>query len=331
MNKLAVVDCLLVATSAFLLTGLGLWFLLQTRLAHHIALDVPNNRSLHNAPIPRIGGMILVPVALACTWIAIGAFPALIVSTLILCLISLLDDRFNLPITLRLGAHLLVASWLVSRHLHLPEGLILAVFSVVVIGWLANLYNFMDGVDGLAGGMALIGFSCLGIAAASDGHNLAVLAFSIAAAAAGFLVFNFPPARIFMGDSGSVPLGFLAAAIAAEGLRTALWPIWFPVMVFSPFIVDATVTLLKRIVRGERFWRPHRDHYYQRLVRMGWSHKRTVLTEYILMFCAALLALIGLKLHSSWQWLICAGWFSLLSALMFVVDQRWNRPCTIKN
>jgi UDP-N-acetylmuramyl pentapeptide phosphotransferase/UDP-N-acetylglucosamine-1-phosphate transferase len=325
MASSALTNYFLVAVAAFFLTVGGLWLLLRTGLAHRLALDIPNNRSLHSVPIPRVGGFVIVPVALAVTWVAVGVYPVLILATLILWLLSFLDDRLNLPVALRLGLHLVVASWLVTRNVHLPEGLLLAVFSVLAIGWLANLYNFMDGVDGLAGGMALIGFFSLGMASFAHTPNLAVLSFSIAAAAGGFLFFNFPPARIFLGDSGSIPLGFLAAAIAAEGWRTNIWPFWFPVLVFSPFVVDATFTLLKRLVRGEHFWRAHRDHYYQRLVRMGWSHKRTAVAEYALMGLASLLGIVALDFSAEWQWVVVGLWFMLLLTLMALVDRSWRR------
>src|SRR5690606_10611586 len=138
------------------------------------------------------------------------------------------------------------------------------------------LYNFMDGSDGLAGGMAVIGFGAGGAAAwlAGDaalppGH------LCVAAAAAASLVFNRPPPRTFLGGAGSVPLAFLAAALGSFGWRAGCWPAWFPVLVFAPFVIDATLTLARRIARRERIWQAHRDHYYQRLVRMGWGHRRT--------------------------------------------------------
>jgi UDP-N-acetylmuramyl pentapeptide phosphotransferase/UDP-N-acetylglucosamine-1-phosphate transferase len=95
----------------------------------------------------------------------------------------------------------------------------------------------------------------------------------VAAAAAGFLCFNFHPARIFMGDVGSVPLGFTAGALGLVGWRSGAWPLWFPLLVFAPFILDATVTLLRRALRGEKVWQAHRSHYYQRMVQMGLGHR----------------------------------------------------------
>ena len=113
----------------------------------------------------------------------------------------------------------------------------------------------------------------------------------VAAAGAAFLPFNFPPARLFMGDAGSVPIGFLAAVLSLAGWRDGDWPFWFPVVVFSPFIVDATLTLLKRAGARERIWEAHNKHYYQRLVLAGWKHRRVVLAEYVLMLLSGVTAI----------------------------------------
>jgi UDP-N-acetylmuramyl pentapeptide phosphotransferase/UDP-N-acetylglucosamine-1-phosphate transferase len=151
----------------------------------------------------------------------------------------------------------------------------------------------MDGMDGFSGGMTVIGFGFLGaIALAESAAGLGVLALLIAAAAGGFLVFNYPPARIFMGDVGAVPLGFFAAALAVKGNRDNVMGLWVPVIIFSPFIVDASVVLLRRTLKGDRFWEPHREHYFQRLVLAGWSHRETVHAEYVLMVGWGIVAVI---------------------------------------
>ena len=114
-------------------------------------------------------------------------------------------------------------------------------------------------------------------------HTLVLVCATLAGASLGFLFFNFPPSRIFMGDAGSIPLGFLSAAVGLHGFLTGQWSWWFGFLVFSPFWVDATVTLLKRLLRGERIWHAHREHYYQRLILSGWSHRRTIASYYFLM------------------------------------------------
>jgi UDP-N-acetylmuramyl pentapeptide phosphotransferase/UDP-N-acetylglucosamine-1-phosphate transferase len=191
---------------------------------------------------------------------------------------------------------------------------------------MANLYNFMDGSDGLAGGMALIGFSIYGAAAWLAGSaEFALVNFSIAAAAAAFLVFNFHPARIFLGDAGAVPLGFLAAALGMIGWLQHDWTWWFPVLVFSPFIVDASVTLARRLLRREKVWQAHRDHYYQRLVQLGWGHAKTAISEYALMLASGLLALAALALPAGLQAVLLAVAAAAYLALIALIERAWRR------
>ncbi len=174
--------------------------------------------------------------------------------------------------------------------------------------WMTNLNNFMDGMDGFAGGMAVFGFGTLGLLGhlAGDGYYAAVC-WVIASASAGFLVWNFPPARIFMGDTGSLALGLLAAALSLWADRYGLFPLWLALLVFAPFVVDATLTLARRTLKGKRIWEAHRSHYYQRLVQAGWSHRRTVLWEYGLMFLCSVCALLAFSSSTGEQWLIVSG------------------------
>jgi UDP-N-acetylmuramyl pentapeptide phosphotransferase/UDP-N-acetylglucosamine-1-phosphate transferase len=145
----------------------------------------------------------------------------------------------------------------------------------------------------------------------------------VVAAAATFLLFNFPPARLFMGDAGSVPVGFLAAALSFSGWRDGDWPFWFPVAVFSPFIVDATLTLLKRCRRANRD--AHKKHYYQRLVRMGWGHRTTALAEYALMLACGATALWALREPPYVQLGALIGLVALHATLALWVDYAWRR------
>ena len=197
-----------------------------------------------------------------------------------------------------LAAGLLLAGGLVPAEVVLPGGgavslgVLGPVFALLYVVWHTNLYNFMDGMDGFAGGMGVVGFAaCAGLAWAGGSASLAALAAVIAGACLGFLAWNFPPARIFMGDSGSSVLGFLAAGVCLHADVAGIFPLWLGVLVFSPFIVDATVTLVRRTLKGEQVWVAHRSHLYQRLVGLGWSHRRTVLHEYALMLACAATAL----------------------------------------
>jgi len=188
------------------------------------------------------------------------------------------------------------------------------------------VYNFMDGADGLAGGMSVIGFGAYALAAVSEGDAaVAALSLALAASALAFLVHNFHPARIFLGDVGSIPLGFLAGALGIIGWRNDTWPLWFPVLVFGPFIADSTVTLVRRLLRGERVWQAHREHYYQRMVRLGAGHRRTALVLYALMLVCAAAALYGRTQPPLFQAaaFACASAFLALAAI--AVDWLWLR------
>jgi len=310
---------------AFAVTWLTIAVLLRTGLAK-FAMDDPNHRSLHAAPIPRSGGIAIMAGTLAgwslllpsWLWLPLGL-------TVGLAAVSLCDDIFSLSVNWRLLAHLLAASALAAANLeHYPWWLGFSAMLAVV--WMSNLYNFMDGSDGLAGGMAVFGFAAYGLAAWwGNDATFALVAWTVAAAAAGFLIFNFHPARIFMGDAGSVPLGFLAAAFGLLGWQRGLWAWWFAPLVFSPFVVDASVTLAKRLLRGEKIWQAHREHYYQRLVRMGYGHRNTALLEYLLMAAAGASALWGSSLAATTQTLLLVCWCAVYFVAMRLIDIKWAK------
>jgi UDP-N-acetylmuramyl pentapeptide phosphotransferase/UDP-N-acetylglucosamine-1-phosphate transferase len=286
--------------------------------------DMPNERSLHAVPVPRVGGIALMVGALA-GWLWLMEVPdwRVAVPLLLLFVVSMFDDVRGMPVRVRLLAHMVAAAILVAGlGMHWLWG-VMAVFLVV---WMTNLYNFMDGSDGLAGGMALFGFGWYGAAALANGtENFALMNFALSAAALGFLMFNFHPARMFMGDAGSIPLGFLAAAFGLLGWRERLWPLWYPVLVFSPFIADASVTLFRRMLLGEKLSQAHRSHYYQRLVQMGFGHRNTALAEYVLMFAVGASGLWCLGQVAAVQLSVLLFWLAACLGLMAWVDVRWKR------
>lgn len=287
-----------------------------------LALDRPNERSLHQTPVPRTGGIaILSGIFVGWSMLGLPSW-AVLAGMIILVCVSFLDDLVDMPVLVRFGAHFL-ASGIFAGFLLLPAlGPLLTFACVIAIVWMINLYNFMDGSDGLAGGMAFFGFGFYGLAAWMDGNNyFALLNMIVATSAGAFLYFNFHPARIFMGDSGAIPLGFLAAAFGLEGWKSGDWPIWFPLMVFSPFIVDSTATLLKRLARREKIWQAHKGHYYQRLIRMGLGHRDTALLEYALMIATGASSIMAM--HGSHPRLLLAGWGVAFFLLMRHIDNRW--------
>jgi UDP-N-acetylmuramyl pentapeptide phosphotransferase/UDP-N-acetylglucosamine-1-phosphate transferase len=254
-----------------LVAGL-LKLLLASGWAARIAMDLPNERSLHAAPIPRIGGIVLVGVSLAAAAVIAPALRPLLLIAAALALVSAWDDRHGLPVALRFAVHLAAAVGAVVV-LQVDGPVWQTVGLILLLTWVMNLYNFMDGSDGLAGGMALFGFGALAIAALGAAPDVAATAFCIAAAATGFLWHNFHPARVFLGDAGSIPLGFLAGSLGLAGWVNGLWHGWFPLLVFSPFIVDASLTLVARVLRGQKPWQAHREHAYQRMVAGGLGHR----------------------------------------------------------
>ena len=323
MTKFIIAPALAFAISASLL-----WLMLRAPKSA-LPLDRPNERSLHSAVTPRIGGIaIMVAVAALLFWLRWQ--PLVVWLAVGLAFVSFLDDRSGLPTLVRLGAHTIAAGAFVGCCAGaLP--IALALLLTVGLIWMINLYNFMDGSDGLAGGMAVCGFGSYAVLAWQSGDSmLAGASIVIAAAAAGFLVFNFHPAKVFMGDAGSIPLGFLAAAIGVLGWQNAHWPAWVPVVAFGPFALDATITLLKRLVRGEKIWQAHRTHYYQRLVQTGWGHRRTALAEYALMAASGSVAIYGTGQSALVQTMLLGVLALVYVTAGVMVDRAWaNHQRTI--
>lgn len=281
-------------------------------------LDHPNDRSLHQEATPRTGGLaILAGVVLGVVWLAgFGVLPTSLLWALggmaLLALVGFLDDLRGLGPLPRLAAHFAAAGTLWATGFWpsfgwMPGWLSASIILLGVV-WMINLYNFMDGMDGFAGGMGVAGFGVLALLAwQGEGLELAWFSGTIALACLGFLLWNFPPARIFMGDAGSGTLGFLAALVGLWGGAKGYFSLWIALLAFSPFVVDASFTLARRLLRGERVWEAHREHLYQQLVQGGWSHRRTVLVEYLLMALCAAAALLLPHLESVQQGLLLVG------------------------
>jgi len=285
-----------------------------------LPLDQPNPRSLHTHPIPRGGGLAIWAGWFAGTLWLPGAKPWL-GPLLAVIAVSLLDDRRGVHPALRLVVHTGAAAvwvWLAAP----PANAVLAVLGIV---WMANLYNFMDGSDGLAGAMAIVGFAAYAAAAWLAGGRETALFVALAAATVPFLAANLPPARVILGDVGAVPLGFLAAIFGLAGWQARWWPAWFPFQVFLPFIADASVTLLYRLLRGERPWVAHREHYYQRLVQMGWGHGRTLALYALLMVGAAGSGVAALAWAPPAGVVLLAFWGLILAFVFIAIEYHWRR------
>ncbi len=297
-------------------------------------MDVPNERSSHSRPTPRGGGIAIVVGALMGLGVSglmqgariSPAGVAILTAASSVALVSLIDDLRSLSPVLRLVTHL-AAAIAVLHWLPLPMAVDVPGVGPVTIGhaatvlaflWIVavtNIYNFMDGIDGLAGGQGLVAGTLWGSAGLIAGDwFLACIGFAIAASCAIFLVRNWAPATIFMGDAGSAFLGFIFAVLPLLASRGALgaraWP--FGVFVLWLFLFDATLTLARRLGRGENLFRAHRDHLYQRLAVGEVTHAR-VSRLYI-----ALAAVVGLN-GLAWVLGRWPGWLGVSSAVAAAV------------
>lgn len=322
---------LLVATalaSALAVGGLRGWLLRRAMV------DVPNGRSMHEVPTPRGAGLALAAVALAAaaacaltpawrvplawTWIAIGGGCAAL---------GWADDlrsrsaRLRLAVQCALAGVFAVAIAPAAGFTALDAGA--CVLRLLGLVWLVNLYNFMDGADGFAGVQAIAVMLCAAALLAHGGASgEAVRALLVAGAALGFLAWNWPPARIFLGDSGSYFLGFACGAGALGGGGSALGAApWLILM--APFVTDATLTLAGRALRGAPLFEAHREHVYQRLLLGGWSRHRLL---------AALVAMHVLVLWpAAWIAAGAGGWAWLAVAVVYgVAAMMWRHGARLR-
>ncbi len=279
---------LLVAV-AFLCSLVLTWYLRRYALARNI-LDIPNSRSSHLVPTPRGGGLAFIAVFLVaipfiayCGFVILPVSGALIGAGLFVAALGFLDDHGHIAPHLRLlghfGASAFALYWLGGMSPILlggwifPAGFLLNILMVIYLVWLLNLYNFMDGIDGIAGVEALS--VCLGGAFIYWLHGdyaLIGLPVMLAAAVAGFLWWNFPSARIFMGDAGSGFLGLTIGILSIQAAAINPQFFWSWLILLGVFIVDTTVTLLCRFYRGCKLYEAHRSHAYQHAVSYFGSH-----------------------------------------------------------
>jgi Fuc2NAc and GlcNAc transferase len=280
-------DIFLITTAlgAFFLTGCLRFYALKRSL-----VDIPNARSSHTVPTPRGGGIAIVLSFLAAvlfaaakglvgwsiSWALVGGGAGI-------ALLGFLDDHGHIAARWRLLGHFAGAAWVLLWLGGLPPFDVFGVtlqlgwwghaFAAIYLVWVLNLYNFMDGIDGIASVEAL----CVCLSGALlygliERPDLVLLPVLLAAAVAGFLFWNFPPARIFMGDAGSGFLGLMLAALSLQAAWISPNLFWAWVILLGVFIVDATFTLVRRLLRGDKVYEAHRSHAYQYASRLVGRH-----------------------------------------------------------
>lgn len=302
----------LAAGLSFLAVGLYVLFAGRTQW-----LDQPGHRSSHVVPTPTGAGLAMISALVIAYAIEVvvrsspdpvdpgfsEVIPPLMGAALALSLIGLWDDLRDLS-----------AAWRLLIQLLLSLGFVLLIpvsspwqagALVFALTWTMNAYNFMDGSDGLAGMQAVISGSLLAYLFNLSGeHALALASLGVAAVASGFLPWNWPPARCFMGDAGSVPLGWLLGGLCIAGgvQETLSWPA--ALLVLAIFHVDAGLTLLRRVCLGERWYTAHRTHVYQKLIDRGWNHRRVLMSYTALNLLIVVPAAVYVGQASQWSWTV---------------------------
>lgn len=309
-------------------------------------MDLPNERSSHSAPTPKSGGISIV-----CTFLVGAAFIffvgektriredyfiGFVFSAVLIAAISLFDDVRRRPFSAKLGTQLF-AVFLVLAFGIVIDQLTMPHFNVVTLEWwgypltclwimgLTNAYNFMDGLDGLAGGVAVIVSAFFCAITFGQGSNFVyITSYTLLAGALGFLVYNFPPARIFMGDVGSAFLGFsfaVLAIIAARYDQSHTSFLVMPLLLFN-FIYDTFFTFVRRLLRGERVLEAHRTHLYQLLNRAGWSHRAVTLFHYGVCVLQGIAAIWMVSIGGSQRMLVFVPFLVFQAIYTIVVIRR---------
>ena len=323
--------CVVVTVAAWAAT----WAVLRG-LTRFRVYDTPNARSSHEQPKPRGGGLALIPVLLV-AWVAaaawLGAVPAafwpVVAAAAVLAGVSWIDDLKNLPVVLRLA----VQAFAVGLGIAAMDGagpvfqgllppLLDRLAAALLWLWFVNLFNFMDGIDGIAGVEASslgIGLVLVGAALNWPGVQVALPAL-LAAATLGFLIWNWAPAKLFLGDVGSVPLGYLLGWLLLVAAMNGAWAAALILPLY--YLADATITLARRGARGAKVWQAHREHFYQRAVQGGASHGRVAAQ---VLACNAVLIVLAVLAARGFVWPALLVSAAAVAALLAMLERRGRR------
>jgi Fuc2NAc and GlcNAc transferase len=281
-------------------------------------IDTPNERSSHTAIIPRSGG-IGIWVAFILTGLLFTQFQIFAILAGIVGLIGFLEDRFSISQKIRLVLKLIISALVVSLFLGMPTSLtavLLFLFWLLFITGTANFYNFMDGIDGIAGFTGFVGFGLIAIFSfyVAEKSNIALISVALSLGCLGFLPFNFPKAKVFMGDVGSLLLGFVFASFVIK-LSSGICEFLCIIMFLCMFYADALLTIFCRWKRGENLIMAHRSHLYQYLCNeLKMPHWKVSLSYALTQFVIAVLALLAYKKGIVWQIIV----FVLFGAMFLV-------------
>lgn len=319
---------ILCAVGAFIVSCL--LTMIVTKVAHGMrVLDHPNERSTHAKPTPRLGG---IAIALAATVASVGwlffesidvpQVLAILLGCAVLASVGVIDDVRSLSARVRLGVQFLVMGGLImllsaSSSTQLWSSAVVLVATV----WFINLFNFMDGIDGFASVGAIFILGTMGVLGLFAGDPLVGgMAIIAACAIAGFLVWNLPPARIFLGDGGSYWIGAFIAVLAIVAVERGAVSLAIAVLLPAPFVADATVCLVRRALRRESVWKAHRMHAYQH-ANQRWGGRGRVITALCILDLAVLLpAVVCVLAWPQFEWLVVVGVYGGFAILAMTME-----------
>ena len=288
--------------------------------------DIPNNRSSHEYKTLKIGGLVLFPFILFFSLFSLDDYTIKLIlfcSTFIF-IISFIDDLFDISIYIRLLIHLLCS--FVFLFFFGNYNNFLFIFFVISLIWISNLYNFMDGIDGLASIMTILGFIFLALPLfLNENYHLYKLCIYIAIGSLSFFYFNFFKSKIFLGDSGAVTIGFLAGCIGLCGANYGAWPIWYPTLIFSTFGADATLTVVLRLTQKNNPLKPHKEYFFHKLNDLGFNKKTIVLLYAFFILLSSSLGLFLLEKNNFLINTILFIYFLLIYFLLIFIHFKWKK------
>ena len=308
---------------AFILTGLAAWYARRSGM-----VDRPDERHSHAVVTPRGGGIgIILALFIASTFL-IGSgdevwSKCILPGLLVLALLGWQDDHASLSARLRFVIQLAVSIYLVACAINngWMQGVGSILLAVLFLMWMTNLYNFMDGSNGMAGLQGVFGGAVLfGLFDSAGQHNLALASACVAASCAGFLPWNLGNARVFMGDVGSISLGFVFGALLVIGVGNQVFSLPVALMVMLVFVTDSTLTLIRRILKREQWYNAHKQHLYQRLIARGWTHGRVALLYQAINLALVVPGIVVAVNYPALAWVVAMililvftiGWYQLI-------------------
>lgn len=320
---------MILITVAFLLST-GITGLMRIYARKRNLVDVPNQRSSHANVTPRGGGLSIVLVFLGAVLVLVtmgeietSLTAAVVLGGGVIAAVGFIDDHSPVPAKWRFLIQIMIAVPVVVILGGLPAvpvgqtdfdlGVAGDILMIVFMVWFTNAFNFMDGIDGIAASEAICIAGGALVLGSMDNGSVSVLLSVLAAASLGFLVWNWPPAKIFMGDVGSAFLGFVLIAVAIYASHRGAVSIWSWLILSGVFVVDSTITLITRVLRGDEWFSAHRSHAYQRSARRFGSHARVTVSVIAINVCWLLpIAFAANENQGHGWWLMTVAWFPLI-------------------